>query len=434
MSSSAVAPTPIRSIFSLPEGSHVVVRGWVYRKRVLKNKAFLVMRDSTGIIQSVFTDELAAEASKLNIESALYVSGVTKREERAPGGIELHVDKILWEFVGEQFPINEDAANADSELLLDLRHLWVRSRRMQAVLKIRSTVFAAVHDYFRSNGFYEVHAPTFISAAVEGGSTLFKVNYFNNDIVYLTQSAQFYLEALIYSLEKVYTIAPSFRAEQSRTRRHLTEFWHAEMEVAWAGLRDVMAVGEGVISHTINEVLQNNLEELSVIGRKTEYLERVKPPFPMVSYDEALELLKNKGINLKWGDDIGADEERALTLQFDKPIHLHHFPEVVKAFYHKNDPQRPETTLSVDILAPEGYGEVVGGGERIENYNELVEKIRRFGLDPSSYGWYLDLRRFGSVQHAGFGLGMDRLVMWICGLDHVRDALPFPRDMRRIRP
>ncbi len=253
----------------------------------------------------------------------------------------------------------------------------------------------------------------------------------------MTQSAQFYLEALIYSLEKVYTIAPSFRAERSRTRRHLTEFWHAEMEMAWAGLRDVMKVGgEGVISRAVERVLQDNLEELSIIGRKTEYLERIKPPFPMVSYDEAIEILRNKGVQLKWGgDDIGADEERVLTLQFDKPIHLHHFPEAVKAFYHKNDPQRPETTLSVDVLAPEGYGEVIGGGgERIENYDELVSKIRKFGLEPSNYGWYLDLRRFGSVQHAGFGLGMDRLVMWICGLDHVRDALPFPRDMRRIRP
>ncbi len=425
--------TPIGSLRSIEEGSRVVVRGWVYRKRVLKNKVFLVIRDSSGIVQVVFSGGLVEEASRLNIESAIYVGGTVKREERAPGGVEIQADGILWEFVGEHFPINEDAAEADSELLLDLRHLWVRSRKMQAVLKIRSTIFSAVHEYFRSNGFYEVQAPTFISAAVEGGSTLFSLDYFGTP-AYLTQSAQFYLEALIYSLEKVYTIAPSFRAERSRTRRHLTEFWHAEMEMAWAGLRDVMKVGEGVISRAVERVLQDNLEELSILGRKTEYLERIRPPFPMVSYDEAIDILRNKGVQLKWGDDIGADEERVLTLQFEKPIHLHHFPEAVKAFYHKNDPQRPETTLSVDVLAPEGYGEVIGGGERIENYDELVNKIRRFGLEPGNYGWYLDLRRFGSVQHAGFGLGMDRLVMWICGLDHVRDALPFPRDMRRIRP
>ncbi len=418
------------------EGKDVLVRGWVYRKRSFPTRIFIVIRDSTGILQAVVSSENAnafKKASELNIESSVIVKGTVKREPRAPGGYEIHVVDIPWSFPGFQFPINEDAAKADSEYLLDMRHLWVRSRRMQAVLKIRHTVFGAIHEWFRGQGFYEVQAPMFITSAVEGGATLFKVDYFGQT-AYLTQSSQFYLEALIFSLEKVYTIAPSFRAEKSRTRRHLTEFWHAEAEMAWAGLEDVMKVTEELVSHVVRRVLENNLEELSLLGRRTEPLENVKPPFIRLPYDEAVKILNEKGFNVKWGDDIGADEERALTLQFDKPIHLHHFPEVVKAFYHRNDPQRPETTLSVDVLAPEGYGEIIGGGERIFDYEELLGKIKKFGLNPDDYQWYLDLRKYGSVPHAGFGLGVDRLVLWICGLDHIRDAVPFPRDIRRLKP
>ncbi len=426
----------VKDVASVGEGKLVSVRGWVYRKREIGGKVFIVVRDSTGIVQAVVgkdNGDAFKKAEQLNIESSLVLRGYVKREPRAPGGFEIQVIDIPWSFVGWQFPINEDAAKADSEYLLDMRHLWVRSRRMQAVLKIRDTVFGAIHEWFRGNGYYEVQAPMFITSAVEGGSTLFEVNYFDSK-AYLTQSSQFYLEALIFSLEKVYTVAPSFRAEKSRTRRHLTEFWHAEAEVAWAGLEDIFTVTENLISHVVKRVLERNLEELSILGRRTEPLENVKPPFPRVSYDEAIGILNRKGFDLKWGSDIGADEERALTLEFTQPIHLHHFPEQVKAFYHRNDPARPETTLSVDVLAPEGYGEVVGGGERIFDYDELVGKIRRFNLNPDDYQWYLDLRRYGSVPHAGFGLGVDRLVMWICGLDHIRDALPFPRDMRRLKP
>lgn len=418
------------------EGALVNVRGWVYRKREIGGKVFLVIRDSTGIVQAVVSKEngdVFKKAQELNIESSLIVRGRVRREPRAPGGFEIHVVDIPWSFPGFQFPINEDAAKADSEYLLDVRHLWVRSRRMQAVLKIRHTVFGAIHEWFRSHGFYEVQAPMFITSAVEGGATLFQVDYFGEK-AYLTQSSQFYLEALIFSLENVYIVAPSFRAEKSRTRRHLTEFWHAEAEMAWAGLEDVFKVTEELVSHVVRRVLENNANELALLGRKTEPLENVKPPFPRVSYDEAVEILRKKGFNIKWGDDIGADEERALTLEFTQPIHLHHFPEQVKAFYHRNDPSRPETTLSVDVLAPEGYGEIIGGGERIFDYNELLGKIKRFGLNPDDYQWYIDLRRYGSVPHAGFGLGVDRLVMWICGLDHIRDAVPFPRDMRRLKP
>ena len=411
----------------------VTVRGWVYRKRVLKEKIFIVLRDATGILQLVLPREEFKTAEELNLESSLVVTGVLVKEPRAPGGVELHVENIDWAYVGEPYPINEDAAVADSEYLLDVRHLWLRSRKMQAVLKVRHTVFGAIHDYFRKSGFYEVQTPMFITAAVEGGATLFKVDYFGQP-VYLTQSSQFYLEALIYSLEKVYVVAPSFRAEPSRTRRHLTEFWHAEMEIAWADMEDAVKVGEELITHVVNKVLGERQAELKLLGRNTEMLERAKPPFYRVSYDEAVEILQKKGVQINWADDIGADEERALTLEFDRPIVLYGFPEKLKAFYHRNDPKRPEVTLSFDVLLPEGYGEVIGGGERIYDAKELVDKIIRFGLNPADYQWYIDLRRYGSVPHAGFGLGVDRLTMWIVGADHIRDVVPFPRDVRRTRP
>jgi asparaginyl-tRNA synthetase len=423
---------PISEAVRRGEG-RVTVRGWVYRKRVLKEKIFLVLRDSTGILQLVLPRDRFKNAEELNLESSLVATGTLVKEPRAPGGVELHVESIDWAYAGEPYPINEDAAVADSEYLLDVRHLWLRSRKMQAVLKIRHTVFGALHEYFRKNGFYEVQTPMFITAAVEGGATLFKVDYFGQP-VYLTQSSQFYLEALIFSLEKVYVVAPSFRAEPSRTRRHLTEFWHAEMEIAWAGLEDAARVGEEVISYVVEKVLQERQEELKLLGRRTEPLERTKPPFYRVSYDEAIEILQRKGVKISWGDDIGADEERALTLEFDKPIVLYGFPEKLKAFYHRNNPKRPEVTLSFDVLLPEGYGEVIGGGERIYDAKELVDKIIRFGLNPEDYQWYIDLRRYGSVPHSGFGLGMDRLTMWITGTDHVRDVVPFPRDVRRTRP
>ncbi|MEM4632363.1 MAG: asparagine--tRNA ligase, partial [Pyrobaculum sp.] len=396
----------------------VVLRGWVYRKRVLKEKIFVVLRDSTGVIQLVFPRDKFKVAEDLNLESSIVVKGRLVKEPRAPGGVELHVYDVLWAYVGEPYPINEDAAVADTEYLLDVRHLWIRSRKMQAVLKLRHTIFGALHQYFRSRGFYEVQTPMFITAAVEGGATLFKVDYFGQP-VYLTQSSQFYLEALIYTLEKVYVVAPSFRAEPSRTRRHLTEFWHAEMEIAWAGMEEAAKVGEELISYIVEKVLEERQEELKLLGRRTDALERIKPPFYWIDYDEAIEILQKKGLSIKWGDDIGADEERILTTEFDKPIVLHHFPEKLKAFYHRNDPKRPEATLSFDVLLPEGYGEVIGGGERIYEYKELVDKIIRFGLNPEDYQWYIDLRKYGSVPHAGFGLGVDRLAMWIAGVDHI---------------
>ncbi len=425
----------VREALGMPEGETVVLRGWVYRKRELRDKVFIVIRDSTGVIQAVFTRGTRAYdvARTLNIESSLVVRGGIKVEPRAPGGKELHVTDVLWHYVGRPYPINEDAVRADSEYLLDIRHLWVRSRRFTAVLKVRHTVGDAIREYFSSRGFYEVHAPTFISAAVEGGATLFEVPYFDT-VAYLTQSSQFYLEALIFSLEKVYTVQPSFRAEKSRTRRHLTEFWHAEAEAAWCDMDCASGIAEGLIRHVVRRVLDERQDELGLLGRGTGALEAALGPFHRMSYDEAVEILRGMGMDVRWGDDIGSDEERALTSKFDRPIVLYGFPENLKAFYHRNDPGRPEVTLSFDILAPEGYGEVVGGGERIYEEEELVGKILRFGLDPKDYEWYIDLRRYGSVPHAGFGLGVDRLVMWLVGADHVRDVVPFPRDVRRVKP
>jgi len=424
---------PISEALKLQPGAEVRVRGWVYRRRDLGDKAFVVVRDSTGIIQSVFTPESRshAEARRVTVESSVVVRGKLREDPRAPGGKEIQGEELVIIGLAENFPIRRDASR---EFLLNVRHLAVRSRKMTAVLKIRHTVFGALHEWFRENGFYEVQCPMFISAAVEGGATLFPVKYVDESTVYLTQSSQFYLEALIFSLEKVYTVAPSFRAEKSRTRRHLTEFWHAEAEVAWVGLEGILKVEEELVSHIVRRVLEINREELDLLGRNLEELKQVEPPFPRISYDKAIEILQSKGIQVAWGDDLGADEERALTLEFDKPFFLYGFPEKAKAFYHKNDPSRPEVTLSADLLAPEGYGEIIGGGERIDRLDELVEKIKRFGLNPKDYEWYLDLRRFGTVPHAGFGLGMDRLVMWIGGLEHIVDSVPFPRTVTRTYP
>lgn len=424
---------PVREALKLKQGEYVTVRGWVYRRRDLGDKAFVVVRDSTGIIQSVFTPESRghSDARRVTVESSVIVSGKIRDDPRAPGGKEIDGESIEIVGLADNFPIRKDASK---EFLLEVRHLAVRSRKMTAVMKIRHTVFGALHEWFRSNGYYEVQGPMFVSAAVEGGATLFPVKYVDGSTVYLTQSSQFYLEALIFSLEKVYTVAPSFRAEKSRTRRHLTEYWHAEAEVAWTGLDGILKVEEELISHIVRRVLEENKEELMLIGRDVERLKLVEPPFPRISYDKAIEILQSKGIQISWGDDLGADEERVLTMEFEKPFFLYGFPEKVKAFYHKNDPSRPEVTLSADLLAPEGYGEIIGGGERIDKLEELVDKIKRFGLNPSDYEWYLDLRRYGTVPHAGFGLGMDRLTTWICGLEHIVESLPFPRTITRTYP
>lgn len=425
-----------RDALRLGEGARVRVRGWVYRKRDLGGKLFLVIRDPDGILQVVVDRaqvplDAVAAAERADVEASVEAAGVLARDPRAPGGLELRADYFKLYGDSRDFPIK---GGEGVDYLLDIRHLWIRSRHLTAVWRIRHTVLKALRDYLERNGWWEVSPPILTHSAVEGGATLFEVNFFGKK-AYLSQSAQFYLEAMIFSLEKVWSLTPSFRAERSRTRRHLYEYWHLEVEQAWAGMEDLMKVGEEMVAHAVDAVLRERLEELSLLGRETEKLEPArKPGYPRITYDEAIEILKRRGVQIEWGGDIGADEERILTEEFDRPFFVTHFPKHIKSFYMKVDRTRPEVVLGFDLLAPEGYGEIIGGGEREDDYERLLSRILEEGLNPEDYKWYLDLRRYGSVQHSGFGLGVDRLVMWIAGLDHIRDSLPFPRFRDRIYP
>ncbi len=415
------------------EGERVRLRGWVYRKRDLGNKVFVVLRDSEGIIQCVADrgSQAFSEAQKATIESSVIAEGVLRSDPRAPGGKE--VELLSFGIVGlaDDFPIK---GGESVDYLLDVRHLWLRSRMLTQIMRIRATILKALRDYFASNGWWEVSPPILTQSAVEGGATLFPVDFFGRK-AYLSQSAQFYLEVMIFSLERVWSLTPSFRAEKSRTRRHLYEYWHLEAEAAWMDMHDMMKVVEGLVKEAVKRVLDERLEELDFLKRKTEPLERsLASPFPEVTYDEAIDLLRKKGFNIKWGDDIGADEERALTEDQEVPFFLTLFPKHLKSFYMKVHDSRPEVVLGFDLEAPEGYGEVVGGSQREDRYDILYNRIAESGLRPDDYQWYLDLRRYGSVPHSGFGLGVDRLVMWIAGLDHIRDSIPFPRMRERIYP
>ncbi len=416
-------------------GKEITLRGWIYRKRRMGKLIFIVLRDSTDIIQCVVEkktigDDKFKYLDKIGVESSIIVRGIIKKEPRAPTGYEMHVSDV--EIVGPSFnfPISKDKSD---EFLLDNRHLWIRSREMNAILKIRDTIFGAIHEFFRSNGYYETQGPMFVTGAVEGGSTLFEVPYFDKK-AYLTQSSQFYLETLIFSLEKVYTIAPSFRAEKSRTRRHLTEYWHAEAEAAWYHNDDMMCDEEEMIVHIIQRVLEKRLKELKMLGRDIEFLKNIDKPFERMRYEKLVEFAQEHGIEMKYGDDLGADEETAITKNFDKPVFITHYPIEIKPFYHRPDPENPKVVLCHDLLAPEGYGEIIGGGERIYELEVLLKRLREENLNPEDYYWYVDLRKYGSVPHSGFGLGVDRLVWWIAGLSHIKYAIPYPRTIRRVRP
>jgi len=417
-------------------GKKVSIRGWVYRIRSSGKINFIVLRDSSNIIQCVASSEnldenSMKELSSLTVESSVMFEGIIRKENRAITGYELSILSYKIYERNENFPITKDLGE---EFLLDNRHLWIRSREFTSVLKIRSTIFKAFADFFYNNGYYQVQAPMFVSTATEGGSTLFEVNYFGEK-VNLTQSSQFYLETLIYSLEKVFTIAPSFRAEKSRTRRHLSEYWHAEVEAAWYNNEDMMKDEENLIKYIIDEVIKNNENDLKIINRDVNVLKKIKPPFERIKYKDLMEKAsKDFKLNLKYGDDLGADEEYNIMVNYDKPIFVTDYPESLKTFYHRPDPDNPGEILCHDMLAPEGYGEVIGGGERIYDLNELLDRIKKSNLNPEDYYWYVDLRRYGSIPHSGFGLGMDRLVMWICGLNNIRDAIPYPRTIRRVKP
>lgn len=375
---------------------------------------------------------LYRELEGLPPESVIEIDGYAREDSRAPAGREVRVKGVrVLRRSEEDYPIARKYHGPD--FLLDNRHLWIRNEKVQAVLRVRAKLFEAAREWFRENGYTEAHMPILVSSACEGGATLFELKYFDTK-AYLTQSWQLYAEATIASLGKIYTIAPSFRAEKSHTRKHLTEYWHIEAEAPWHGLDDVIKTQEELLTHICSSIAQECVYELRLLGRDPGYLLGINPPFYRITYDEALGLLEELGFKVPWGEDFGGDEERALSERFDKPVFVTHFPRRIKAFYHKPDPRRPEVTLSVDLIAPEGRYEISGGGERIDDKEVLLQRLREEGLSEEEYSWYLDLRRYGSVPHAGFGIGAERVIAWICNLDHVRDAITFPRLPNRIYP
>ncbi len=421
----------------LGEGKEVSLRGWVHRYRKLgENKIFIVIRDVKGIAQCVVKKTSVSEktwsnAENLYIESSLIVRGNLKKDERAPTGVEVVVKEIEPICVGFPYPIQKDYSE---EFLLDMRHLWVRSRKLQAIMKARHYIITYLREFLDNRGFFEITPPIFTVSGAEGGSEMFEVEYFGNK-VFLTQSSQLYAEAMIFSLEKVYSLAPSFRAEKSRTRKHLTEFWHLEPEMAFYSQEDNMKLQEELVSYAANslreeEELQSSLE---LLGVDKETL-KISPPFKRIDYSKAIEIVNERGGKIEWGEDFGVDEERLLVEGEKAPIFITNFPSEIKAFYMKEDPKKPGTVLASDMLAPFEHGEIIGGSERISDYKELVEKMKRFGLREENYSWYLDLRKYGSVPHSGFGLGIERFVKYLLNLQHIRDAIPFPRTINRFYP
>ena len=415
----------------------VSIHGWVYRERKQKDMVFLVIRDSSNIIQAVIKQDKINkkewdDANKVLIESSVEIEGELKEDKRAPTNYEIQVTKLNVIQFAEVFPINKDQS---PELLLDNRHLWLRSRKQTSVLKIRSTIFKAIHDYFHNNNFYEFQSPIIQSTQAEGGSTLFHLDYFGKKL-FLAQTWQLYAEPAIFALEKVYCIAPSFRAEKSKTSRHLTEYWHAEMEVAWEGFDDIQNYGEALIKYVIQEVIKNNKEELKILERDVKKLEpSLHKKFPRITYTEALKLLKDKcKVKIEWGKDLRTIEEDKLSSLYDTPVIVTHYPKVVKAFYMKEDEKDKKVVLGCDFIAPEGYGEIIGGSEREPDPKKIIARLEEQGEDPKNYGFYLDTRKYGSVPHAGFGMGVERLIAWICGLDNIKDAIAYPRTMLRYTP
>jgi asparaginyl-tRNA synthetase len=425
------------------EGAEVVLKGWLYNMRSSGKILFPQLRDGTGIVQCVvlknaISPELFEQLKGLGQESALVVKGTVRADSRAPGGYEIDVSnaEVLQEV--HDYPITPKEHG--TEFLMDHRHLWLRSRRQHAVLKVRHTVVQAVRNFFDDDGFTLCDAPIFTPAACEGTTTLFEVDYFEGEKAYLTQSGQLYNEANAAAFGKVYCFGPTFRAEKSKTRRHLTEFWMVEPEMAYATLEDVMSLSERMLAYIAAQVLEKRSEELKVLERDTSKLEAIVAPFPRLHYDDAVKMLHEgfeKGAlesKFEWGGDFGAPDETYISSQFDRPVMVHHYPAAVKAFYMARDPERPELALGVDVLAPEGYGEVIGGGERASSLDFIKEQIALHELPQEAFEWYLDLRRYGSVPHGGFGMGIERCTAWMCGIEHIRETIPFPRMLYRIRP
>ena len=413
------------------------LRGWIFRTRSSGNIVFTVIRDVTGTIQATIKkgnlpDNEFQDGKKALIESSVELEGIVKEDKRAPGGYELRVTKLNVINFAEPFPIVKDQS---PEFLLDQRHLWIRSQKLSAVLKVRSTVVGAIHKFFRDNGYYEFDAPVLQPNQCEGGSTLFEVKYYDNK-TYLSQSWQLYAEAAVFSLEKIYNMGPTFRAERSKTSRHLSEFWMAEMEAAWMDLHEVIEVAKDEVRFILKEVLKNNKRELEILGQDTKKLERiVKTKFPTITYTEAIDILnKKENINIKWGKDLRTLEENKLMDYFDTPVVVTNYPVEIMAFYKPKDPKDPKTALCFDMIAPGGYGEIVGGSQRSLDIKEMTDRLKEMGEKTDNYEWYFDLRKYGSVVHSGYGLGVERVVAWICGIDNIKDAIPFPRTVIRFRP
>lgn len=418
------------------EGQNVTISGWLYNRRSSGKLHFLLVRDGTGTIQAVVSKADVPESvfelcDNLPQESSILVTGKVVADKRSPIGYEIQVKNVELVQAAEEYPITPKEHGI--EFLMDLRHLWLRSSKQHAILRVRHAVIRACRDFFDGQGFTLVDAPIFTPAACEGTTTLFETDYFGSK-AYLTQSGQLYMEAAAMAFGKVYCFGPTFRAEKSKTRRHLTEFWMIEPEMAYCDLDGDMDIAEEFVEYVVQTVIQKCVSELKVLERDISKLETVKRPFPRISYDEAVQIIKQAGLEFQYGNDFGGTDETVISEKFDRPIMVHRYPAAVKAFYMKNDPNDPTKALCVDVLAPEGYGEIIGGGQREDDLNILAQKIQHHNLPMEAFDWYLDIRKYGSVPHAGFGMGIERTVAWICGLKHIREAIPFPRTIYRLKP
>jgi len=418
------------------EGKEVTIKGWLYNMRSSGKLRFLLLRDGSAIIQCVVfkndvSEEVFTNTDTLTQESSLIVTGLVAADKRSPLGFEIQVRDMQIVQIAREYPITKKEHGID--FLMDHRHLWLRSKRQHAIIRIRHQVIHAARKFFDDRGYICVDSPVFTPNAAEGTTTLFETDYFGRK-AYLTQSGQLYAEASAMAFGKVYCFGPTFRAEKSKTRRHLTEFWMIEPEVAFFDLNDDMKLAEEFVSYVVQSVLEHRKEDLITLERDITKLENIKPPFPKIHYNEAVEILKKNNADFVDGDDFGGADETIISEQFDKPVIIHHYPAKIKAFYMKRDREHPEYALAMDMLAPEGYGEIIGGSQREDDYDALLERIHEHGLPEDAFAWYLDLRKYGSVPHSGFGLGIERTVAWICGIRHVRETIPFPRTMQRIYP
>ena len=447
MQVSTTMSSPLTTIADIGkhEGQTVTLRGWLYNLRESGKLLFPIFRDGSGVIQGVLpknavSPEIFEAVKGLTQESSVIVEGKVRADKRAPGGYELDVSDVqVVQRVSENDPYPISLKEHGVDFLMEHRHLWVRTPRQAAILRVRAEIIKAARDFFDERGFTLTDPPILTPAACEGTTTLFPVDYFDEQ-AYLTQSGQLYIEATAMALGKVYSFGPTFRAEKSKTRRHLTEFWMVEPEIAYATLDDLMQLAEDFISFLVKRCLDRRASDLQIIGRDISKLAKIEAPFARITYDEAVKLLQEghaKGAlenNFEWGGDLGSPDETYISSQFDKPVMVHRYPAKIKAFYMEPDPDRPDLALCVDVLAPEGYGEIIGGSQRMASYDLLLKRIRQHGLPEEAFKWYLDLRKYGSVPHAGFGMGIDRAVAWICGLEHVRETIPFPRMLHRLYP